>query len=110
MTGRPHFECAFSFPSFPTKNWTPGFDLITDPILKKNLKIFYNNQDGYCSGMQAWQTGNTYQLMARLMIEANDPYSAISRYFLDLKADALKLKNDRISYAFAESMIFINQN
>lgn len=97
LTGRPHLRCGY--------NWEIGFDLIDDPQLKATFQDLYSNYptySGICGDIQTWiNTPTIDRTIGDLIISAQDPESAISRYFAKLKADATNPDNDRIRYALS---------
>ncbi len=106
LTGKPHFRCR--------EQWEPRLDLITDTSLKTRLEDFYtmgqNAKPGFCSGINSWTNNDkVYQNFGELLISSNDTNSSFSRYFADLKIDAMKPKNDRIHFALEEVLKLVNE-
>lgn len=119
LSSKPRFECNDS--SVEKSGWTAGFDLIKDPLLKNLLQDFYSlSKHGYCRGLSTYKPGgmyhgpnasyhedsrfnymgpwevSTYKTLGQLIIDANDPHSAFSRYFEGLHNYVLQPDNDRI--------------
>jgi hypothetical protein len=123
-TGRPSLECALTMhrpqdePSYVA--WTPGLDLVSDPVLRQTLQQFYDSREGYC-GMQdvegqsymmpsyaaSWRA-KSYQSLGQFVIDAHDVYSPLSQYFQALKADVSNPENDRVRYALTEVIKHVN--
>ncbi|OGT38189.1 MAG: hypothetical protein A3F11_07310 [Gammaproteobacteria bacterium RIFCSPHIGHO2_12_FULL_37_14] len=125
QTGRPHFECAARSGVFANDTeryeWTPGFDLVSDPLLKVTLQQLYNQQAGYC-GLIISDDGQheqydfslpwkqrTYQTLGQLIIDTKDKNSAFSKYFVDLQRDVQNPENDRVRYALEEVVKQLNK-
>ncbi len=117
-TGKAHFRCSGVIESSGEKEWEIGYDLITDPELKKRLSAFYGAEDSYslnsnqfCNGLITWKNrDHVYKEFGDLILDAANPNSSLSQYFHLLKTEASKPENDRIARALEFSLNLLNEN
>lgn len=99
LTGRPHFRCG--------KNWELGTQGMND-ALKNQFSLLYN-ESGFCRGMTTWHNNEKiYKILGKLLIEANDPNSSLSHYFLNMKKIVSDPKNDRLNFLLEEIVRIAN--
>ncbi len=97
LTGKPHFRCGDALAGNEAVRWEMKLDyLINDIGLKNELKDFYA-ENGFCSDYtDNYTAARFYDKIGKLMVDAHDSNSAFSRYFQDIKADASKIKRNRV--------------
>ncbi|EKD54967.1 MAG: LysM protein [uncultured bacterium] len=101
LTGKPHFRC--------TPEWELGFDWINDPVFKDQFIRFYQYPNGFCDGMNTWQSNPMiYQDLGNFIVKAENPDSSLSTYFQRIKTEALKPENDRIHYVLQGVINILN--
>jgi hypothetical protein len=96
VTGKPHFRCGNIDTLRP---WEPGFDNLHDLELKTKLDTLYELYErvgpwhekinkGLCTGIRTWEADHKiYQTLGELIMAAQNPQSAFSRYFQNLSVE-----------------------
>lgn len=100
FTGKPHFRCLND--DEYSQSWEIGYHLVADAALKSELQQFYS---GFCSGLASFNhTPRFDQSLGSLISTAQQPTSALSKYFQTVKQEASKQENDRIYFGLEEAI------
>lgn len=117
LTGKPHFRCGDTW----RNAWEIGYDyLMTDSQFQTQFQTLTDNLclpdqdtrpeiDGPAESV--WLTHETlYRQLGDFILDARNPESALSQYFSNLQAAALKPENDRIRYVLSEALQVLQGN
>lgn len=100
LTGMPHFHCmdyrAGTFDEMPFSNHYPN--------LKQELKYLNDNFCTYFGPETMSVPDLAFVMLGNLIIDSQNPVSEFSKYFQEVKMDALKPENDRVNHEIEIAM------